>query len=96
MLNPMSRSTKVAPRFALGISLYGLGWLRQCPYSDMTGLISSHRKGHKFLDARKLCCNLHLPKIQEKRPNLRIFRQNDANEIANSEDPDQIAPPGAV
>ena len=30
-----------------------------------------------------------LPKIQTKRPNLRVFRQKDANVIANSEDPDQ-------
>ena len=41
-----------------------------------------------------LLCNL--PKIQTKRPNLRVFRQKDANGIANSEDPDQTAPPGAV
>ena len=48
----------------------------------------------EFSDARKLCCNL--PKIQTKRPNLRIFHQIDANGIANSEDPDQTAPLGAV
>ena len=48
----------------------------------------------KFSDARKLCCNL--PKIQTKRPNLRVFHQKDANGIANSEDPDQTAPVGAV
>ena len=30
-----------------------------------------YRKVPKFSDARKLCCNLH--KIQEKRPNLRVF-----------------------
>ena len=47
-----------------------------------------------FSDNRNLCCNL--PKIQTKSPNLRVFCQNDANEIANSEDPDQTAPPGAV
>ena len=47
----------------------------------------------KFSDDRKLCCNL--PKIQTKRLNLRVF-QNDANGIANSEDPDQTAPLGAV
>ena len=39
----------------------------------------------KFSDAKKLCCNL--PKIQTKRSNL--ICQNDANGIANSEDPDQ-------
>ena len=49
-----------------------------------------HRKVHKFSDARKPCCNL--PKIQEKRPNLRVFRQKDANGIANNEDSDQTAP----
>ena len=31
----------------------------------------------------------NLPKIPTKRPNLRVFRQKDANGIANSEDPDQ-------
>ena len=31
-------------------------------------------------------------KIQTKRPNLSVFCQNDTNGIANSEDPDQIAP----
>ena len=48
----------------------------------------------KFSDARKLCCNL--PKIQEKRPNLCVLLQKEANGIANSEDPDQTAPLGAV
>ena len=48
----------------------------------------------KFLDAKKLRCNL--PKFQTKRPNLRVFCQNDGNGIANSEDPDQTAPLGAV
>ena len=54
-----------------------------------------YRKVPKFLDARKHCCNL--PKIQTKRPNLyRVFHQKDADGIANSEDPDQTAPLGAV
>ena len=48
----------------------------------------------KFSDAKTLCCNL--PKIQIKRPNLIVFHQKDANGIANSEDPDQTAPLGAV
>ena len=34
--------------------------------------------------------------IQTKRPNLRVLSQNDANGIANSEDPDQTAPLEAV
>ena len=29
--------------------------------------------------------------MQTNRPNLRVFRQKDANGIANSEDPDQTA-----
>ena len=48
----------------------------------------------KYLDARKLCCILS--KIQTKRPDLRVFCQKDTNGIANSEDPDQTAPQGAV
>ena len=51
-------------------------------------------KVSKFSEARKLCCNL--PKIQTKSPNLRVFLQKDANGIANSEDPYQTAPLGAV
>ena len=50
----------------------------------------------KFLNFRtpETCCNL--PKIPTKSPNLRVFSQKDANGIANSEDPDQTAPQGAV
>ena len=44
--------------------------------------ISVNRKVPKFANAGKICCNL--PKIQEKRPNLWVFRQKDANGIANS------------
>ena len=45
-----------------------------------------YRKVPKFSDIRKLYCNL--PKIQTEWQNLKVFRQNDANGIANSEDPD--------
>ena len=55
---------------------------------------NSYHKDPKFSDARKLCCNL--PKTRTKRQNLRVFRQKDANGIANTEDPDQTAPRGAV
>ena len=48
----------------------------------------------KFLDAKKSCCNL--PKIETKEQNSRVFRQKGVNGIANSEDPDQTAPLGAV
>ena len=48
----------------------------------------------KFSDAKKLDNNK--PKIQTKRTNLRVFCRKDACGIANSEDPDQTAPLGAV
>ena len=51
-----------------------------------------HQKVPKFSYARK--CNS--PKIQTKRPNLKVFCQKHANGIANSEDPDQTTPLGAV
>ena len=54
----------------------------------------SYRKVPKFWDARNLCC--YLPKIQTKMPHLREFHQKGANGIANSEDPDQTAPLGAI
>ena len=47
-------------------------------------------KVSKFLDTRKLCCNLL--KIHTRRPNLKVFCQKDAHGIADSEDPNQIAP----
>ena len=53
-----------------------------------------YQKVPKFSDTTKLYCNL--PKIQTQRPNLRVFPQKDANGTANSEDPDQTAPLGAV
>ena len=55
---------------------------------------ANYRKVPKFSDTRKLGCDL--PKIQEKSPNLWVFRKKDANGIANSGDPDQTAPLGAV
>ena len=54
----------------------------------------TYRKVPKFSDARKLCC--YLPKIQTMRSNLWVFYSKDANGIANSEDPVQTAPLGAV
>ena len=56
--------------------------------------MNNYRKVPKFSDVKKLCCNLL--NFQTKRPNLRVFCQNDANGIANSEDPDQTASLGAV
>ena len=57
-------------------------------------VFSHYCKVPKFSDTRKLCCNL--PKIQTKRHNLRVFCQKNANGKANSEDPHQTAPRGAV
>ena len=57
-------------------------------------ILVAYRKVPKLSDARKLCCKL--PKIQTKSRNLTVLRQKDANGIANSEDPAQTAPLGAV
>ena len=46
---------------------------------------NTYRKVPKCSNARN-CCNL--PKIQTKRPNLKVFCQKHANGIANSEDPE--------
>ena len=52
------------------------------------------RKVPKFSDTYKHYCK-HT-KIQTKRFYLGVLPLNDANGIANSEDPDQTAPLGAV
>ena len=39
---------------------------------------------------------IYLKFKQTRRPKLKVFYRNDANGIANSEDPDQTAPLGAV
>ena len=57
-------------------------------------MMPKYRKIPKFPYTKNDCCKL--PKIQTKKPNLRLFCQNGANGIANSEDPDQTAPLGAV
>ena len=65
--------------------------------AQMVGFVmqpQNYRKVPKFLDVRKLCCNL--PKIQSNRPNLSLFCQKDTDGIANSGDPDQTAPRRAV
>ena len=45
----------------------------------------------KFLNFRMPEKRCNLPKIQTKRPNLRVFRQKDADGIAKIEDPYQTA-----
>ena len=60
----------------------------------MAAHFKNYRKIPKFSDTRKFCCNL--PKLQTTRTNLKVFRQKDANGTANSVDPDQTAPLGAV
>ena len=63
---------------------------------NYTGVLASYSttKVPKFSDARELSCKI--PKIRTKMPNLKILCQKGANGIANSEDPHQIAPLGAV
>ena len=70
------------------------GFSYACIHVVLLFQLTVYRKVPKFSDARKLCCNL--PKIQDKRPNLWVFLQKDANGTAASEDPDQTAPLGAV
>ena len=55
---------------------------------------NGYRKVPTFSDTRKLCCN-H-PKTGKKRFYHRVMHPKDADSIANSEDPDQTAPLGAV
>ena len=62
--------------------------------TDYDGLVLNYCIVPKFSDSRKPCCNQ--PKIQTKRPKPKVFYQNGANGIANSEDPDQSPPVGAV
>ena len=54
-----------------------------------------YHKVPKFWDARNFAVIL-TPKIQTKKPNLKVFCQKHANGIANSEDPDQTAPLGGA
>ena len=54
----------------------------------------SYRKVPKYSDTLKICCN-H-PKIQKERFYHRVMHSKVADSIANSEDPDQTAPLGAV
>ena len=58
------------------------------------GYIWKYSKVPKFLDTRKLCCN-H-PKIQTKKFFHRKICPKGADGVANSVDPDQTAPQGAV
>ena len=53
-----------------------------------------YRKDTKFSDTKNFAV-IHL-KFKQKGQNLRVIFQNDANGIADSEDPDQTAPLGAV
>ena len=57
-------------------------------------LLFTYRKVPKFLDTRKLCD--YYPKTGKKRFYHRLMHPKDADGIANSEDPDQTAPLGAV
>ena len=63
--------------------------------TDPTSAQCEHySKVPKFSATKNFCCKL--PKIEAKPPNLTLVCQNGENRIANSEDPDQTAPLGAV
>ena len=57
-------------------------------------LIQPYRKNPKYSDTQKNCCN-H-PKIWTRWLYRRLMHPKDAARIANSVDPDQTAPLGAV
>ena len=79
-------------QFSYSTSLENKGVVDIAPSQDTEARY--YCKVPQFSGARKHCCNL--PKIQTKKPNLREFHKKGANGIANSEDPDQTAPLGAV
>ena len=82
------------PRIIHSVYIITFKSLSSINYKGNCLVLMRHRKVPKFSDARQLCTNQ--PKIRTKRPNFRVFHQNDANGKANSEDPDQTAPLGAV
>ena len=55
---------------------------------------NNYHKVSKFSDTRNLC--FHHPKTGKKRFYHRVMHPKDADSIANSEDPDQTGPLGAV
>ena len=74
---------KISSHLLQGVDIHPLYHLQGRDYNKVL----------KFSDARKLGCNL--PKIKTKRPERGVFYQNDANRIADSEDPDQTAALGS-
>ena len=54
----------------------------------------TYRKNPKYSDTQNICCNY--PKICTRWLNPRVMYPKDADGIANSVDPDQTAPVGAV
>ena len=81
---------------SLSIQILHSFWSFNFSFSSCTGSISEINTV-KFINFRTLenFAVIYL-KFGQLRPNLRVFCQNDANEIAKSEDPDQTAPIGAV
>ena len=59
-----------------------------------TGSVKFYRKFSKFLDTGKIGCNHS--KIRTKRLNHSVMHLNSEDRMANSVDPDQTAPLGAV
>ena len=66
-----------------------LVWLLQRTTSSDQFSVSITVKLLHYRTLENDCC--HLPKIQTKRPNLRVFCPKDENGIANSKDPNQSA-----
>ena len=63
-------------------------------YIKITDKTLLYRKFPKYSDTQNICCNHS--KIWTMRLYHRVMRPNDADGMANSDDPDQTAPLGAV
>ena len=57
-------------------------------------MVPAYRKFPKYLDTPKICCNHS--KIWTMWPYHRVLCPNDADGMANSVDPDQTTPLGAL
>ena len=65
-------------------------------FQDDISNMNTYIRTYIHTDKPKPICPLLFQSWGHKKPNLRVFCQKDANGIANSEDPDQTAPLGAV
>ena len=90
LIKPYTGPRLPPDRYCLSAPNFKLAHKKKVSILNVT--MSSHRYTVKFLNFG----TPEIPKIQTRRQNLSVFCQKVANGIANSEDPDQTAPRGAV